>query len=253
MDWLERVLTDQQEEIFAALLVAALIGLWAVVRRSLRRKKPTEVAQPASTQTVKIEVEQRPAPEVVTSTEGRPVTLGRPNENFTGRAAKIDEVIAALNSGHRASIVGVAGMGGIGKTALAELVGHRLLAEGRFPDGAVKVDLHGFSGAARSPRDALLLLLSAVGQPTGAPQTDDEATAVEMLSDAWVAATTGKDMLVLLDNAGSAEQIAPLMPGQGATALVTSRRNLTLSWRGGGEPRPDVGRRRRCADCNAGA
>ena len=62
-------------------------------------------------------------------------------------------------------ISAVAGMAGIGKTALAVYVGHRL-AE-RFPDGQLFVDLHGFTAgiAPMQPAQALDRLLRDVGVP----------------------------------------------------------------------------------------
>ncbi|MEL7465797.1 MAG: tetratricopeptide repeat protein [Pseudomonadota bacterium] len=238
-EWLERVLKDQQEEIAAALLVAALLGLWAWIRRRMGRKAPPPASPAPPPQTVKVEVEHKPAPVPEPKPDPRllrperPNSLGRSNPDFTGRTEDIAKVFSALNSGHRASIVGITGMGGIGKTALAEVVGHRLMDEGRFPDGAVKVDLRGFSETPMSPRDALILLLGEVGDPVGQLPDMDEAALTASLAGRWRTATSGKDMLVLLDNASRPDQIADLMPGDGPTVIATSRKSLNLT--GGAE------------------
>src|SRR5262249_17409313 len=59
-----------------------------------------------------------------------------------------------------------AGMAGIGKTALVVLAAHRLTEAGRYPDGTLFVDLHGYSGRIPTdPADALETLLRGLGVP----------------------------------------------------------------------------------------
>ncbi|WP_176985278.1 ATP-binding protein [Asanoa ishikariensis] len=112
------------------------------------------------------------------------------------------------------------GAGGVGKSALAVLAAHR--AAGRHPGGCLYVDLRGAStdAAPSEPHDVLLGFLRALGVRT-APATVDEASAL------FRSTTADRAMLVVLDNAGSAAQVRPLLPsGPRSTTLVTSRRRL---------------------------
>ncbi|HEV7709357.1 MAG TPA: tetratricopeptide repeat protein [Asanoa sp.] len=112
------------------------------------------------------------------------------------------------------------GAGGVGKSALAVLAAHR--AAGRHPGGCLYVDLRGASAdaAPSEPHDVLLGFLRALGVRT-APATVDEASAL------FRSTTADRAMLVVLDNAGSAAQVRPLLPsGPRSTTLVTSRWRL---------------------------
>jgi DNA-binding SARP family transcriptional activator/Tfp pilus assembly protein PilF len=114
----------------------------------------------------------------------------------------------------------VTGSAGVGKTALVMHWAHRALD--RFPDGQLHVDLHGYAASEpMRPIDALARFLHALGTPAEqVPVDTDEAAALyrSLLAD--------RRMLVLLDNAATAEQIRPLLPGPGCPVLVTSRDRL---------------------------
>jgi len=62
-------------------------------------------------------------------------------KDFTGRKEEIDELLTGFKSG--ATITGLRGMGGVGKTALALVLADRLKAG--FPDGRIFVNLLGTS------------------------------------------------------------------------------------------------------------
>ncbi|MGW2703732.1 AfsR/SARP family transcriptional regulator [Streptomyces sp. NPDC001340] len=149
---------------------------------------------------------------------------------FTGR----DREIAALTEllqpdagagrqpfGHGPRPVVVSGMGGIGKTALAVHVAHRLHED--FPDGQLYADLRGFSpGRERSPRDLLARFLSDLGVHTESlPEDTDDCAAL------FRTVMAERRMLLVLDNARDAAQVTPLLPGSGSCAVVvTSRHTL---------------------------
>lgn len=139
---------------------------------------------------------------------------------FAGRSwqlAQLDQLIA-----ERRPIV-VSGTAGVGKTALAVHWAHQVA--GRFPDGQLFLDLRGFGPSSRDPVaafDALGVALGLLGVPPDQLPGDPEPRAAVyrgLLSD--------KQMLIVLDNAATAEQVRPLLPGDGGSlALVTSRVEL---------------------------
>jgi hypothetical protein len=72
-----------------------------------------------------------------------PHQLRAPVPDFVGRAQEIDQLTDALTGGSGATICGVRGMGGIGKTELALVVANQLAEQ--FPDGQIVVELFGAS------------------------------------------------------------------------------------------------------------
>lgn len=139
--------------------------------------------------------------------------------DFAGRAGDLDEILAAVPS-EGVAITAIDGMAGIGKTTLAVRAAHRLAR--RFPDAQLFVDLHSHTDGVepRTPSDALLALLTALGVPAQEIPDDLDARAAR-----WRAEMAHRKALVVLDNAGSAAQVRPLLPGTGLV-LVTSRRRL---------------------------
>ncbi|MET9227317.1 BTAD domain-containing putative transcriptional regulator [Lentzea sp. NPDC003310] len=139
--------------------------------------------------------------------------------DFAGRGEDLDEILAAVPSGCVA-ITAIDGMAGIGKTTIAVRAAHRLA--GRFPDAQLFVDLHSHTAGVepRTPSDALLELLTALGVPA-----QDIPDGLDARAARWRAEMAHRKALVVLDNAGSTAQVRPLLPGTGLV-LVTSRRRL---------------------------
>ncbi len=142
---------------------------------------------------------------------------------FTGRQAELHMLDRLLSQrSGLTTIVTLSGMGGAGKTALAVHWAHR--AAGRFPDGQLYLDLHGFGPSAVpvTPQEALRRLLDGFGLATSRLPADFDAQAALYRS-----LTATRRVLVVLDNAGDAEQVRALLPsGPHCMAVVTSRDRL---------------------------
>jgi hypothetical protein len=145
--------------------------------------------------------------------------------HFTGRTrdlATLDAVRTTVPEPTAAAICVIAGMGGIGKTALTVQWGHRVRHQ--FPDGDLYVNLRGFhpSGGPMSSTEALGLLLAALGVPGDSiPHSADERAGL------YRTMLASRRVLLVLDNASDVEQVRPLLPGApGCVVLVTSRNRL---------------------------
>ncbi len=145
--------------------------------------------------------------------------------DFTGRTATLSAVAAMLapaagELAPAAPVVVIAGKPGVGKTALAVHVGHRLGR--RFPDGQLWVDLRGVAPTPLDPAAALAGMLRALGVDSRAiPDELDERARL------YRSGLAGRRLLVVLDNAASEAQVRPLLPAAaGSAALVTSRCRL---------------------------
>ncbi|WP_181775011.1 AfsR/SARP family transcriptional regulator [Amycolatopsis pittospori] len=139
--------------------------------------------------------------------------------DFTGREGEIRRLLDSVRLGRP---VVVDGMAGVGKTSLAVHAAHRLAAD--FPDGQLFVDLHGHSPARDplAPEAALEALLGQLDIPASRLPGGADRRA-----ELWRSRTAGRSLLVVLDNAASAEQLRPLLPGSATVALVvTGRRRL---------------------------
>ncbi|MEU6786914.1 BTAD domain-containing putative transcriptional regulator [Nonomuraea angiospora] len=164
----------------------------------------------------------RPAPiSVLTASASSPLELPRDVQSFTGRQQDLASLQRLMTDPGGPGAVVITGGGGMGKSALAVHLAHRL--RDHFPGGQLYVDLQGSRGEWKPlpPAAALSRMLRALGvPPSGVPAETAEAAA------RFRSLTTGRDMLVLLDNAVDAAQVEPLLPGDGCTVLVTSRRSL---------------------------
>jgi transcriptional regulator with XRE-family HTH domain len=143
---------------------------------------------------------------------------------FTGRKSELSLLTglldqAAVSEPPAATIALIAGMAGVGKTALAVRWAHQ--AARRFPGGQLYADLHGYDPSAPPvpAGDALTGFLRALGVPgLDIPDTVDERAA------AYRSLLAGRRVLVVLDNARDVDQVRPLLPGDpGCVTVVTSR------------------------------
>ncbi|NEB00685.1 AfsR/SARP family transcriptional regulator [Streptomyces sp. SID13726] len=153
----------------------------------------------------------------------RPAQLPPPPGHFTGRVDTREDLRRALAPGDRPAVGVVSGMAGVGKSALALHVAHGMRE--RFPDGQLYVHLQGASPGMTplTPSQALTALLRDLGvDPRTIPEHPDAAAA---LLRSLLAPTR---TLMVLDDAASAAQVRPLLPGgHGCAVIVTSRSPLT--------------------------
>jgi DNA-binding SARP family transcriptional activator/uncharacterized protein HemY len=152
----------------------------------------------------------------------RPAQLPADVSGFTGRAPQLASLDYLLpDDGTEVRIAVVTGTAGVGKTAVAVHWAHRW--RDRFPDGQLYLDLRGY-GPERpvEPGDALSGFLRALGVPGAEVPAEEDQRAARVRT-----ALDDRRLLLVLDNAGSVEQVRPLLPGAaGCSVLVTSRETL---------------------------
>ncbi|HEV2936732.1 MAG TPA: tetratricopeptide repeat protein [Actinocrinis sp.] len=167
-----------------------------------------------------------PYPQEPGVTPVRPRQLPIAAQHFMGRAAQL-EILTPLadqvTASSSATVIVIEGTAGVGKTTLANHLGH--LVGDRFPDGQLYVSMRGFDEGGEPMRDgeALRGFLEAFGIPPKLLPVgvDDQAALYRSL-------LADKRVLVVLDNVRDASQVRRLLPGSpGCLVLVTSRNQLT--------------------------
>ncbi|WP_103503506.1 tetratricopeptide repeat protein [Streptomyces sp. SM14] len=155
-----------------------------------------------------------------------PRQLPRDIRGFVNRTSELRHLnaILATEDGDTTvvDVCVIAGTAGAGKTALALHWAHR--AKARFPEGQLYVNLRGYDpGQAVTTWAALYGFLTALGVSTERVPADADSGAALFRS-----VLAGRSMLIVLDNAASAAQIRPLLPGHpGCLVLVTSRSRMS--------------------------
>lgn len=165
--------------------------------------------------------------------------LPGPPAGFVGRERELDRMRVALTREPRldvSRVVFIEGPPGVGKTSAAircayEIKGSR---HGTYADGELHINLHGFSSKGKpvQPGDALEEFLVELGVP---PQDIPKQT--EPRAKLYRSVLASLHILIILDNAASADQIEPLLPGaRHCGVIVTSRKKFAgLAMRVGAE------------------
>lgn len=156
--------------------------------------------------------------------------LPPPPPNFTGRDTDLDELKRKLTSLEAGGVTissvraGLQGMGGVGKTALAVVLAHRL--KDRYPDAQLFLNLRGADPDRRpsvKPAEAMQNIIQSFRPEARLPDTLDELAPIYRS----VLAGAGH-VLLLLDNAADAAQVSPLLPPPNCLLLVTSRQQFQI-------------------------
>jgi len=156
------------------------------------------------------------------SPPAQPDSLPRDNPHFTGRAAELDRLFGLINaeSGRGSvTVVAINGMAGIGKSTLAVHAAH-LLGD-RYPDRFyLHLHTHDPIEEPVDPVAGLGTLLRTLGiPPEQIPGTLEERATL------WRTKLANRRALILLEDADSADQIRPLLPGSpSCLVLITCRR-----------------------------
>jgi DNA-binding SARP family transcriptional activator/tetratricopeptide (TPR) repeat protein len=174
----------------------------------------------AEDQSLQVHAQDQP----VAAPQAGPHQLPADIVDFTGRDTLVAEVEAALDGADTAAVrvVVITGKAGIGKTALAVHVAHRL-ARGRFADGQLYCNLAGTQHRPVPAADVLGRFLRALGLPGSAIPEE-----LEERAEVYRSLLAGRQMLVVLDDAAVVREVTPLLPGSASCAvIVTSRLRLT--------------------------
>ncbi|MFI6149097.1 tetratricopeptide repeat protein [Streptomyces sp. NPDC051109] len=166
---------------------------------------------PATARAAEPEVRRRPVP----------AQLPAAGEMW-GRDGELERVRAHLARHRAPAVIAVDGMGGVGKTTFAVSMARRLSPS--YPGGVLFADLHahGPAGVPAAAGDVAAGLLRGLGTPPEDMPGGPAEQAALLRS-----ALTEHRAIVVLDDAESAAQVAPLLPGTGGSlVLVTSRRRL---------------------------
>ncbi len=202
-----------------------------VVLRWVARKEPKEFRASEVLETLRQRILQG-APEVVGTQQSGRVDgihqihhLPAPPGDFVGREGELEELLTKVKVGG-ATISCLRGMGGVGKTALALVLGDEL--KKHYPDAQFFVNLKGTNDEA-DPDDPPLTPAQAMGRVIqgyfpDAKLPEDES----QLASIYRSVLDGKRAIVFADNAKDADQVRPLIPPDSCLLMVTSRNTFAL-------------------------
>ncbi|MFF0310927.1 BTAD domain-containing putative transcriptional regulator [Streptosporangium sp. NPDC004379] len=157
----------------------------------------------------------------------RPSLLPPDVADFTGREKTVGRLRGALTSRGTGSVAValVTGQGGVGKTATALHVAHRLGEA--FPDGQLHADMQGSGTCPADPSRVLARFLRALGVHASAVPHD-----LEERIDLYRSRLAGRRMLVVLDDVADHAQARPLLPGSPTCSVIVTSRSRLPGWPG---------------------
>jgi DNA-binding SARP family transcriptional activator/tetratricopeptide (TPR) repeat protein len=157
-----------------------------------------------------------------------PRQLPAPPRHFSGRRDQqkaldelLDEITGVIATAPVISVI--SGTAGIGKTALALHWAHQVA--GQFPDGQLFANMRGFdpTGTPADAGEVIRCFLAALGT-----RPDQVPAGLEAQAGLYRTLLAGRRLLIIADNARTAEQVRPLLPSSpGCLVIITSRSQLT--------------------------
>jgi tetratricopeptide (TPR) repeat protein len=144
--------------------------------------------------------------------------LPSPPRDFTGREDELAKLRDAIING--GAVIGLRGMGGVGKTALALVLAENL--KDCFPDAQLFLDLRGSCPNPMTPAQAMLHIIHGFF-PEYQPKGGDTE-----LQGMYCSVLEGKHTLLLMDNARDSRHVEPLVPPKNCALIVTSREHILL-------------------------
>jgi DNA-binding SARP family transcriptional activator len=148
--------------------------------------------------------------------------------DFTARLDEQARLVHLLSqpcepAGRRVAVL--SGMPGVGKTALALHVAHKLSED--FPDGQIWTQLTDSAGCPRDPAEVLAELLTTLGVSASAvPKSAEERAAL------YRSRLARLRVLIVADDACSHRQVRPLLPGSGDSAVLITTQSETAAIEG---------------------
>lgn len=150
-----------------------------------------------------------------------PFQLEGPPGDFVGREQEIVAIKKALLSSTSGKIAGVSGMGGVGKTALALVVGEELRAD--FPHAQLYVQLKSMRNEPLDLLEALKDCLESLGETRRELPNN-----LNSLSIRYRSCLSGKRALVVLDDATTEAQVRAFLPPPECALIITSHQRLAV-------------------------